>query len=103
MILVDGAGNETCFDRAILACHAPEALGLLDAPTPEERETLGALKYSKNLTVLHGDPSFMPKRRRAWGSWNYRGSSGSDRGRAPVSVTYWMNNLQHIDERIRCS
>lgn len=97
--VVDSAGADSAFDQVILACHAPDALRLLDAPTVEEREVLGALKYSKNLTVLHGDASFMPKRQRAWGSWNYVGRSADNHSNAPVSITYWMNHLQHIDKK----
>jgi predicted NAD/FAD-binding protein len=41
----------------------------------------------------------MPKRRRAWGSWNYVGRSADSEAKAPVSITYWMNNLQHIDRK----
>jgi predicted NAD/FAD-binding protein len=38
----------------------------------------------------------MPKRRRAWASWNHIG----DRGRpdAACAVTYWMNRLQGLKE-----
>ena len=37
----------------------------------------------------------MPRRRRAWSSWNFLGASGGDR----VCVTYWMNRLQGIQSR----
>ena len=97
-VVVDSEGGESRFDHVIVACHAPDALSLIDRPTDLERRTLGALKYSKNRTVLHGDTAVMPKRRAAWAPWNYRGVSG-DREDAPVSVTYWMNVLQKIDER----
>lgn len=97
--ITDSSGADTRFDHVILACHGPDALSLLDSPSEQERETLSAFRYSKNLTVLHGDPSFMPKRRRAWGSWNYLGKSADDHSMAPVSLTYWMNQLQHIDEK----
>ena len=40
-------------------------------PEPTERELLGALPYQANETVLHTDRSLMPRRRRAWGSWNF--------------------------------
>lgn len=98
-VVTDAAGNQAHFDHVILACHAPEALSLLAAPTQAEREILGALKYDRNVTVLHGDPSFMPKRRAAWASWNYAGSSQRADAGAAVAITYWMNSLQHIDER----
>ena len=36
----------------------------------------------------------MPKRRGAWGAWNYIGSEG---GEDSLCLTYWMNRLQSID------
>jgi predicted NAD/FAD-binding protein len=98
-LVSDTHGNEATFDHVVLACHAPDALRLLKSPSHDERDILSVLKYSKNLTVLHGDTSFMPKRRRAWGSWNYVGRSTDDHSSSPVSITYWMNQLQHIDEK----
>jgi predicted NAD/FAD-binding protein len=38
----------------------------------------------------------MPKRRRCWASWNYHSDGSGDE--TTVSVTYWMNRLQSIDE-----
>ena len=32
----------------------------------------------------------MPRRRRAWASWNYIGADGG------LCVTYWMNKLQGL-------
>jgi predicted NAD/FAD-binding protein len=97
--IVDAEGNERRFDSVILACHSTDAVGLLETPTDLERQVLGAIRYDRNLTVLHGDASFMPKRRNAWASWNYVGSPSSDRESDPVGITYWMNSLQHIDEK----
>ena len=91
------------FDRIVFACHADQALALLDDPTAAEREILSAFRFQKNRTVLHGDVSFMPKRRAAWCSWTYlvENRAGDDRGAAPVDVTmsYWMNRLQSLDPR----
>lgn len=97
--VTDDKGNEARFDHAILACHSTDALRLLDSPTERERQLLGAIRYEKNITVLHGDPAFMPKRRSAWGSWNYIGSRDQSRGADAVGITYWMNSLQHIDQK----
>jgi uncharacterized protein len=99
VMVIDDKGNEAEFDHVILACHSTDALNLLEAPSAAERQLLGAIRYAKNLTVLHGDPAFMPKRRAAWGSWNYIGSRDSARGAEPVGITYWMNSLQHIDQQ----
>jgi len=90
--IVDMKGGRDAFDHVVLACHADEALALIDRPTAEERALLGAFRYSRNLAVMHTDPGFMPKRGRVWSSWNYLG--GAERSQA--SVTYWMNRLQSL-------
>ncbi|NBC32301.1 MAG: FAD-dependent oxidoreductase [Alphaproteobacteria bacterium] len=95
-IVRDAQGHEDRFDAVVLATHADQALALLEDPSPAERRTLGAFQYQKNRAVLHRDAGLMPKRRRAWASWNYLASSDpADRHR--VSVTYWMNRLQNLD------
>jgi uncharacterized protein len=95
----DAQGGARRFDRVIVAAHADEALAMLEAPTAAERRVLGAFGYQPNLAILHRDPALMPRRRRAWASWNYiaeRPSPGSDRARG-ASITYWMNRLQKLD------
>jgi predicted NAD/FAD-binding protein len=89
----DVTGHVERFDEVVIAAHGDTALALLDDPTTEERRILGAFKYSRNLTVLHTDPSLMPKRKAAWTSWNHIG-----RRDAPEDgcVTYWMNRLQTL-------
>ena len=89
--------GERRHDHAVIATHADQALHLLADASGEERRLLGAFAYSRNLAVLHSDPTLMPRRRAVWSSWNY----GADRGRPDaLSVTYWMNRLQGIDERL---
>lgn len=91
--LLDTSGTARVFDHVVLACHADQALTLLDQPTARERHLLGAFGYTKNRAVLHGDARFMPKRRSVWASWNYLGS----RQQADeLHVTYWMNRLQDL-------
>jgi uncharacterized protein len=94
--IIDAHGNRERFDHVIFACHTDQALAALDAPTPSERALLAAIPYRPNRVVLHRDTALMPRRRRAWGSWNYLRSS-SERADADVAVTYWMNRLQGID------
>jgi predicted NAD/FAD-binding protein len=81
------------FDHVVVATHADEALALLDNPSAEERELLGAIRYQANPAALHQDISLMPHRRRVWSSWNYL----RDRRDGSAYVTYWMNRLQGID------
>lgn len=86
-------GSIEPFDAAILACHSDQALALIDAPTPAERSVLGAIRYRRNDVYLHRDASLMPPRRSAWAGWNVIKDAHDN-----VSVTYWMNALQGLDE-----
>ena len=82
------------FDEIVIATHSDQALTLLADPSDAEREVLGAIPYQANEAVLHTDTSLMPRRRRAWASWNYHlGHAGVGGG---ASVTYWMNRLQSL-------
>ena len=94
--VTDAAGHEDRFDHVVIATHADQALAALQDPSPAERQILGAFRYQANAAVLHRDAALMPRRRRAWASWNYLGQSvPADPHR--VSVTYWMNRLQNLD------
>ncbi len=89
------------FDKAILACHADQALALLAESTERERELLSVFKYQNNEITVHTDSSVMPREKLAWASWNYRvGESDQSRflsSPGPSSTThYWMNNLQGL-------
>ena len=90
----DSSSHEARFDEVVVATHANDALTMLDAPSAAEQRVLGAFGYSANEAWLHEDDRFMPKRRRAWASWNYL--SQGESSTAPVSVTYWMNKLQPL-------
>ncbi|MEA2198224.1 MAG: uncharacterized protein QOJ25_2275 [Solirubrobacteraceae bacterium] len=81
------------FDRVIIATHSDQALVMLADPSDREREILGAIPYQGNDVVLHTDRRLLPRRRRAWASWNYH--LDSDGGAS--SVTYHMNRLQRLD------
>lgn len=84
--------REHLFDSVVCATHADITLSLLSDASDEERDALSRFRYSSNSTYLHTDTSFMPRRRSAWASWNYHGQRDSSR----VSLTYYMNALQHI-------
>ena len=88
-------GTDT-FDHVVLACHADEALRLLEEPTVAECEVLGAFGYQRNETVLHTDERLLPRRRRAWAAWNAH--VPADAGEA-CTVSYCMNLLQSIESR----
>ncbi|MDX1540434.1 MAG: FAD-dependent oxidoreductase [Geminicoccaceae bacterium] len=92
----DQRGGLSFFDQVVLACHADQALDVLETPSAGEREILGSFAYRQNLAVLHRDAALMPKRRAAWASWNYVTPAAGETGK-PTGVTYWMNRLQGID------
>jgi predicted NAD/FAD-binding protein len=80
------------FDAVIMACHSDQALDALVEPTTAETDVLGAIKYTDNQVVLHGDAGYMPRDRRNWSSWNARIDAQSGRS----ETTYWMNRVQGI-------
>ena len=90
------SGDRRQFDAAVLACHADEALALIEAPSDAEQALLGAFRYQPNQAFLHRDRRLMPRSRKVWASWNYL-TRDRDDGTSAVSVTYWMNRLQGID------
>ena len=94
VIVGDSSGHCDGFDKVILACHADQALALLEDVDPRERALLDCFHYSRNEIWLHGDARLMPRRRAVWSSWNYVADSKD--GNRPVSVTYWMNRLQGL-------
>jgi len=81
------------FDAVVIATHSDQALALLADPSDRERELLGVIPYQSNEAVLHTDRSLLPRRRRAWASWNYHLDEGVT-GRC--TVTYHMNRLQSL-------
>jgi len=98
VIVRDATGHQERFDHVVLATHADTSLSILgDDASTQERRLLGAFRYTENRAVLHGDPAYMPRRRRVWSSWNYLAEGGSDDPSRRVSLTYWMNRLQNLD------
>jgi predicted NAD/FAD-binding protein len=81
------------FDDVILATHSDQALALLADPSDQEREILGAIPYQANEAVLHTDRRMLPRRRRAWASWNYH-LLQTPTGKP--TLTYHMNALQSL-------
>jgi uncharacterized protein len=86
-------GESERFDAVVIATHSDQALALLADPSELERELLEAVPYQRNEAVLHTDRSLLPRRRRAWASWNYH--LGADAG-GGCTVTYHMNRLQSL-------
>lgn len=91
------SGVTDSFDAIVIATHADDALGMLEDPSVEEKELLGAWDYSDNDTWLHTDTTLLPRRRAAWASWNYH-LDDCRRPAGEVSLSYHMNRLQALDE-----
>jgi predicted NAD/FAD-binding protein len=87
-------GQVQAFDYVVVATHADDALRMLARPTSIQQRLLSVVHYHPTRTVLHTDPSVMPRDRERWVSWNY--------GRVPVNgddkgyVVYYMNRIQNL-------
>ncbi|HEY1596238.1 MAG TPA: FAD-dependent oxidoreductase [Thermoleophilaceae bacterium] len=86
-------GQPESYDQVIIAAHSDQALRMLADASDREHEILGAIPYQPNEAVLHTDTRLLPRRRRAWASWNYH-LGGEPCGR--TRVTYHMNRLQTL-------
>jgi predicted NAD/FAD-binding protein len=93
VVVTPAGGQPERFDSVVFATHSDQALAMLHHPSDRERELLTVLPYQPNEAVLHTDHSLLPRRRRAWASWNYHLDPGH---RGVPTVTYWMNNLQSL-------
>lgn len=96
VIVRTSKGENLRFDQIIFACHADQALAMLADPSPLESRLLSAFRYQPNVATLHGDATVMPRRRKAWASWNYQIHRPAGRERAKASTHYWMNSLQDV-------
>jgi predicted NAD/FAD-binding protein len=86
-------GEPERFDEVVLATHSDQALAMLADATAREHEILGAIPYQPNEAVLHTDRALLPRRRRAWASWNYHFLPEPT---GLTTVTYHMNRLQAL-------
>lgn len=96
VVVRDTGGHTDMFDHVVIASHTDQTLGMLSDATHDERNILGAIRYRPNDVYLHRDERLMPKRRRAWASWNFLNWPREDTPVNDMSVTYWMNRLQGI-------
>jgi len=93
----DAAGHSDTFDHVILASHTDQSLAMLEDPSEEERSLLSRMRYRPNTVYLHRDTQLMPKRERVWSSWNFMADTKAG-ATSDVTVSYWMNRLQNIDQ-----
>jgi predicted NAD/FAD-binding protein len=94
-VTVSTASGTEDFDAVVLATHTDQALALLGDASDAERAALGGIAYQANCAVLHTDERLLPRRRRAWASWNFHASTPS-LSDEPVSLTYLLNRLQPL-------
>jgi uncharacterized protein len=91
--LIHENGEETFYDKVVLAMHAPDALEILSDATSKELEILSAFKYKENSAVLHNDNNILYPNKKMYAAWNYTSSYiKSD----SVTLTYWINTLQNL-------
>ena len=91
--LIHQNGEETFYDKVVLAMHAPDALKMLSDASSKELEILSAFKYKENSAVLHNDNNILYPNKKMYAAWNYTSSyTKSD----TVTLTYWINTLQNL-------
>jgi predicted NAD/FAD-binding protein len=98
VVVHDSHGRTETYDHVVIASHSDQALAMLSDASAGERAILGNLNYAPNVVYLHRDIRLMPKRRRAWASWNFLRWKREETALNDVAVTYWMNPLQGIDD-----
>ena len=81
------------YDKVIIACHADQALKLINNPSTEESNTLSAFDYEENQTFLHTSTSQLPPIQQTWSCWNVQQQHKRS------SFTYHMNQLQHLPSK----
>lgn len=84
------------FDHLVLATHPDTALALLDNPSSEEVQTLGAIRYQSNHAVLHTDTSVLPSALKTWAAWNYERATDDASESSRVCLHYLLNRLQPL-------
>lgn len=95
-VLVHTMQERHPYDQVILACHGDQALKLLQEPSATEKSVLSNFCFSHNKVDLHVDSRQLPKRKKAWASWNYR---VVDSAKEQTALTYNMNILQRLDKK----
>jgi uncharacterized protein len=98
VVVHDSHGRSEIYDHVVIASHSDQALAMLQDADTGERAILGAIGYAPNTVYLHRDVALMPRRRRAWASWNFLRWEREGTAENDVAITYWMNNLQGIDD-----
>ncbi|KIM10167.1 MAG: FAD-dependent oxidoreductase [Sulfuricurvum sp. PC08-66] len=93
--LLDAMGNASFYDAVVMAMHAPDALSMLEDPSADEREILGAFTYTTNHAILHTDTRALYPHKGIWTAWNYKTNANTAQ---KVTLSYWINRLQNLDK-----
>ena len=94
IILTDQQNNNYKYDHVIFATHTDQTYQIISDKTSMEEKILSKINYNKNIAVLHKDINQMPRNKKTWASWVCL----SKQKTKEVSLSYWMNNLQNIDD-----
>jgi uncharacterized protein len=95
-VVLSTARGEERYDAVVCATHSDQALAMLPDACEAECSLLANVPFASNIAYLHTDESLMPKRRRAWSSWNAI-LAQDELSDEPIGVSYWMNLLQKLD------
>ena len=94
--ITDNKGNTSEVDHIIFSQNPSKVVNILSDIKKNELDILGKFKANKNTAYLHSDESIMPKTRKIWSSWNIFVPKDE---KSHISVTYWMNKLQNINNK----
>ena len=94
--VTDNEGNTSKVDHIIFSQNPSKVINILSDIQKKELDLLGKFKANKNTAYLHSDESIMPKTKKIWSSWNIFVPKDE---KSHISVTYWMNKLQNINNK----
>ena len=94
--IIDNKGNTSQVDHIIFSQNPSKVINILSDIQKKELDLLGKFKANKNTAYLHSDESIMPKTKKIWSSWNIFVPKDE---KSHISVTYWMNKLQNINNK----
>jgi predicted NAD/FAD-binding protein len=95
-VIVNTAQSAEHYDAVVCATHSDQALKMLPDASEAECSLLANVSFAANTAYLHTDVSLMPRRRRAWSSWNAI-LARDELSDEPIGVSYWMNLLQNLE------
>ena len=100
VVVHDSHGHTDTYDHVVIAAHSDQALAHAVGcrrPTSATSWAPSAIRAERR-SICIATIRLMPKRRRAWASWNFLRWQREGAAVNDVAVTYWMNRLQGIDD-----